>query len=78
MLAFSHIEADMNTNELTVGRHIEHTEHGAGTVTLVGPDYIGIRFDNQLEALIRREVIEQDAPALVEPKAKATVLPDLP
>lgn len=68
----------MNTKELTVGCHIEHTEHGAGTVTFVGADYVGIRFDNQQEALIRREVFEQDAPALLEPKATVTELPDLP
>lgn len=65
----------MNTKDLTVGCHIEHAAHGAGTVTFVGTDYIGIRFDNQQEALIRREALEQDTPALLEPTA---ALPDLP
>lgn len=57
----------MNTKNLTVGGHIKHTVHGAGTVTFVGTDYVGIRFDNQQESLIRRDVLGQDVPALVEP-----------
>jgi len=68
----------MNTKDLTVGSHIEHAAHGAGTVTFVGTDYIGIRFDNQQEVLLRRDVLEHDTPALIESKVKATVLPDLP
>lgn len=65
----------MNTKDLTVDCHIEHAAHGAGTVTFVGADYIGIRFDNQQEALIRREELEQSAPTPLVPKAAQ---PDLP
>lgn len=53
----------MDTKNLVVGSRIEHGLHGAGTVTYVGTDYLGIAFDGQGEALIRRESLEGEMPA---------------
>lgn len=66
----------MNTSDLTVGSQIEHSAFGAGRVTFVGTDHIGIRFDDQHEFLFNRDVLERDPPAPDEPKAAATT--DLP
>ncbi len=58
----------MDTQNWVVGGRIEHRLHGPGTVTFVGTDYIGIAFDDGGEALIRRESLEKDEPAIVEPQ----------
>lgn len=52
----------MDTRHLTVGSRIDHAQHGSGTVTFVGTDYLGIAFDGAEEALIRRNVLEQETP----------------
>lgn len=52
----------MDTQKLKIGDRIEHPGHGAGTVTFVGADYLGITFDDRGEALIRRETLEKDFP----------------
>jgi hypothetical protein len=61
----------MDMRNLVVGSRIEHGRYGSGVVTFVGADYIGIAFDGANEALIRRESLEKDAPAAVEPQAPA-------
>lgn len=61
----------MDTLNLMVGSRIEHGLYGSGTVTFVGTDYLGIAFDGAGEALIRRESLEKDAPAVVEPQEPA-------
>ncbi len=59
----------MDTRDWTVGTRIEHPEHGPGTVTSVGTDYLGIAFDGSGETLIRRETFEPQArpPQAIEP-----------
>ena len=61
----------MDTQNLVLGSRIEHGLHGSGTVTFVGTDYLGIAFDGAGETLIRRESLEKDAPAVVEPQEPA-------
>ena len=46
----------MDTQNLVLGSRIEHGLHGSGTITFVGTDYLGIAFDGESEALIRREL----------------------
>jgi hypothetical protein len=57
----------MDTRSLVVGSRVESTLHGFGTVTFVGTDYVGIAFDGSGEALIRRDTLEREAPAVVAP-----------
>lgn len=57
----------MDIRELIIGTRIKHASQGAGTVTYVGTDYIGIAFDGGGEALVRRETLEQDAPVAEAP-----------
>lgn len=66
----------MDTRNLVVGSRIEHGQEGAGTVTYVGADFIGIAFDKSGEALIRRDVLEKEQPA--EAAAVETPREDLP
>lgn len=61
----------MDTRNWVIGSRIEHRLYGSGTVTFVGTDYLGIAFDGAGEALIRRESLEKDAPAAVEPQVPA-------
>lgn len=56
----------MDTRNLVVGSRVEHGLHGSGTITFVGADYLGIAFDGEGEALIRRESLEKEVPAVVE------------
>lgn len=56
----------MDTRNLVVGSRIEHGLHRSGTITFVGTDYLGIAFDGEGEALIRRESLEKEVPAVVE------------
>lgn len=53
----------MDTQHWVVGSRVEHALHGSGSVTFVGTDYVGIAFDNAGEALIRRDTLENEAPA---------------
>lgn len=62
---------NMDTQNLVVGSRIEHGLHGTGTVTFVGSDYLGIAFDHAGEALIRRESLEKETPAVIEPQELA-------
>jgi hypothetical protein len=55
--------------DLIVGSRIVHPVHGAGTVTFVGTDYLGIAFDAGGEALVRRESLDAAAPVAAEPQA---------
>lgn len=57
----------MNTQGLVVGSRIAHPFHGEGTVTFVGADYLGIDFDGNGEALIRRESLEKEEPVIPAP-----------
>ena len=59
----------MDTQLLTVGRRIDHAQLGWGTITFVGADYLGIAFDASGEALIRRDMLEQEAPLAAEAQA---------
>ena len=45
----------MDLLTLSLGSRLESTASGAGTVTFVGKDYVGIAFDDGKEALIRRD-----------------------
>ncbi|MDY0329169.1 MAG: hypothetical protein RBR52_01570 [Thiomonas sp.] len=49
----------MQTQNWGVGNRIDHPSFGAGTITFVGADYLGIAFDDVGEILIRRESIEK-------------------
>lgn len=53
----------MDTRNLAVGSRVRHALHGSGTVSFVGKDYLGIALDGGGEALIRRDVLEKEAPA---------------
>lgn len=53
----------MDTRDIKVGSRIEHPEHGAGVVTFVGDDYLGITFDGSGEALIRRTAFDAETAA---------------
>lgn len=59
----------MDTQQLAVGSRIDHAQHGSGTITFVGADYLGIAFDASGEALIRRDVLEQETPLAAEAQA---------
>lgn len=40
----------MDKPDIEVGSRIEHPEYGAGVVTFIGDDYLGVRFDGGGEA----------------------------
>ena len=61
----------MDMQNLAVGDRIEHWLHGSGIVTFVGTEYLGIAFDDAGDALIRRDSLEKDAPAGMEPQSSA-------
>lgn len=52
----------MDTQQLAVGSRIDHAQHGSGTITFVGADYLGIAFDASGEALIRRDMLSRRSP----------------
>ncbi len=69
----------MDTRNLVLGSRIEHRLHGAGTVTFIGTDYLGITFDGEGDTLIRRETLEKDVPVIVDPHEPAhETLPSWP
>lgn len=45
----------MDTKGVEIGSRVEHPDRGAGVVTFVGVDYLGVRFDDAGEALVRRD-----------------------
>ena len=51
----------MEPKHPTVGSRLENTALGAGTVTFVGSEHIGVAFDDGTEALIRREALATEA-----------------
>lgn len=57
-------------NEWNVGDDFEHAEHGRGTVTFVGADYIGVRFDDGRDAMLRMAALKEAcgaaAPSVIE------------
>lgn len=70
----------MDTQDIKVGSHIDHPEHGCGIVTFVGDDYLGVNFEGSGEALIRREAFEAEPesskPIVVEPKRSTLPWPE--
>lgn len=61
----------MDTQNLIVGSRVEHPVHGAGTVTFVGIEHLGIAFDDGGEALLRRATLEEE-PAMAAPAPPAS------
>lgn len=53
-------------DELTVGARIKHATYGEGTLSVVGPDYVGLRLDDGNEVLIRRATLVHEVPDLLE------------
>lgn len=52
----------MSTRNLQLGSQVQHPQYGSGTVTFVGTDYVGIRFDDGDEVLIPRDALHGEAP----------------
>lgn len=48
----------MDTRKLTAGSRIDCGRDGFGTVTFVGADYLGVRYDSGNEVLIRRDALD--------------------
>lgn len=66
----------MDTDKFVVGSRLHHPVHGAGTVTFIGTDYVGIAFDGTGEALIRRTALEESMrPVCVPVEAPPDALP---
>ncbi len=67
-----------------VGERIRHPDHGEGTVTFVGADYVGVEFDGKRDALLRLDsftpaspdVIPETAPAAYEKLGLTPLLPE--
>jgi len=63
-------------NDFETGRILAHPEYGECTVVFVGEDYVGVRFDDGQNALIRKEnFYEPDIGIEQEPIIDRSLLP---
>jgi hypothetical protein len=44
-------------NDLQIGRHISHQEHGEGVITSVGDEYVQVQFDDNRDVLLRKDAL---------------------
>lgn len=67
---------------IETGSRIEHPEHGECVVTYVGDEYVGVRFENGKDALLRRTSFDrneiEEGAALSVTEETETVKADLP
>lgn len=68
----------MKKGKRAVGDRIEHPEHGLGTVTFVGTEYVGVAFDDTREILIRLASLERNLEPEDEPDPETGVIPAWP
>lgn len=57
----------MDTRNLQLGDWFADQRYGAGMVSFVGHDYVGVRFDDGRDALLRRSMLEEGAPTPAPP-----------